>query len=80
MTHAGQLGEALKLDMADYWQPTAASYFGRVSKAQAIDAVTEAVSAKDAAPLAALKKDDLVKAAETMLAGKNWLPAILRTA
>jgi len=57
-----------------------ASYYGRVSKAQVIAAVTEAVSAKDALPLAALKKDDLVKAAEKMLAAKRWLPAILRAA
>jgi hypothetical protein len=28
MRHAGQLGEALKLDMAAHWQPTYARYFG----------------------------------------------------
>jgi hypothetical protein len=28
MRHAGQLGEALKLDVAAYWQPTEARYFG----------------------------------------------------
>jgi ParB family transcriptional regulator, chromosome partitioning protein len=28
---AGELAKALKLDMADYWQPTAAGYFSRVS-------------------------------------------------
>jgi ParB family chromosome partitioning protein len=31
-THVGQLAEALKLDMADYWQPTAEGYFARVPK------------------------------------------------
>ena len=34
--HAAQLAAALKLDMADYWQPTAAGYFGRVSKEQSL--------------------------------------------
>jgi hypothetical protein len=28
---AGELAKALKLDMADYWQPTAAGYFSRLS-------------------------------------------------
>ena len=40
--HADQLAAALKLDMAEYWQPTAAGYFGRVSKTQVLDAVAEA--------------------------------------
>jgi hypothetical protein len=32
MQHAQQLATALKLDMAAYWQPTAAGYFSRVSR------------------------------------------------
>jgi hypothetical protein len=32
MRHAGQLGEALKLDVAAYWQPADARYFGHVPK------------------------------------------------
>jgi hypothetical protein len=34
--HADQLVAALKLDMAEYWQPTAAGYFARVSKTQTL--------------------------------------------
>ena len=30
--HAAQLGQALKLDMAEYWQPTVEGYFGNVPK------------------------------------------------
>jgi ParB family chromosome partitioning protein len=41
LDHADQLVAALKLDMADYWQPTAAGYFARVSKAQVLNAVNE---------------------------------------
>ena len=77
--HADRLAAALKLDMAEWWQPTAASYLGRVPKAIALDAVKEGVSPQAAANLAKLKKDALVTLAEERLAGKGWLPAILRT-
>jgi len=80
MRHAGQLGEALKLDMADYWQPTAASYFGRVSKGLILAAVTEGVSKQAADKIAALKKDAMASRAGELLAGKKWLPALLRKA
>ena len=64
--------------MAEWWQPTKDSYLGRVSKALILDAVTEAVSKQAAENIAALKKDELVEKAEELLAGKGWLPAILR--
>ena len=41
--HAAQLAAALKLDMADYWQPTAAGYFSRVSKEQTLAAIERRV-------------------------------------
>jgi ParB family transcriptional regulator, chromosome partitioning protein len=80
MCHAGQIGEALKLNMADYWQPTAASYFGRVSKGLILEAVSEGVSKQAADKIGALKKDAMASRASELLAGKNWLPAILRQA
>jgi len=78
--HADQLAAALKLDMADWWQATAAGYFARVSKRQALDAVAEGSTKEAAENLARLKKDELCKEAEKRLAGTGWLPAILRTA
>jgi ParB family chromosome partitioning protein len=78
--HAGELAAALKLDMAAYWQPTAAGYFGRVSKQQTLDAVTEIAGPNARGTLSTLKKGDLAKAAEKKLKGSGWLPAILRTA
>jgi len=77
--HAGQLAAALALDMAQWWQPTAQSYLGRVSKKQILDAVAETVSPEAAENLAKLKKDALVAEAEQRLAGSGWLPAVLRT-
>jgi ParB family chromosome partitioning protein len=42
--HAGRLAVALALDMAQWWQPTAQSYLGRVSKKRILEAVAEGVS------------------------------------
>jgi ParB family transcriptional regulator, chromosome partitioning protein len=66
--------------MADWWQPTAAEYFARVSKQQALDAVAEGSTKEAAENLARLKKDELAKEAEKRLNGTRWLPAILRAA
>jgi ParB family chromosome partitioning protein len=76
--HAGQLVEALKLNMADYWQPTAAGYFGRVPKEQTLAAIEEVGGLSKQSSHSGLKKDALAKAAEKELKGKRWLPAILR--
>jgi ParB family transcriptional regulator, chromosome partitioning protein len=53
---ADQLASALKLDMADYWQPTAAGHFSRVSKEQTLDAIGEACGAGAKAGFVNLKK------------------------
>jgi ParB family chromosome partitioning protein len=72
------LAEAAQLDMRRYWQATAESYFGSVSKARILEVVREAVSPEVASAISDLKKVALVKAAEERLAGKGWLPATLR--
>jgi ParB family transcriptional regulator, chromosome partitioning protein len=76
--HAAELAEAVKLDMTQYWQPTAEGYFGRVSKGLILDAVREGVGSGAAAKIDGLKKDAMAKRAEALLTGKGWLPAILR--
>ena len=78
-SHADVLARALDLDMTRTWRPTVASYFGRVTKARIVEAVTEGAGEGAAAPLADLKKPEMAEAAETALAGKGWLPALLRT-
>ncbi|GAD58526.1 ParB N-terminal domain-containing protein [Brevundimonas sp. BAL450] len=77
---AETLATALGLDMTGTWTATAASYFGRVSKARVMEAVEEGVSKTDADRLAGMKKADMAEAAETLIAGKGWLPPLLRTA
>ena len=71
--HADRLAAALSLDMAQWWQPSARSYLGRVAKARVLEAVAEGVSPSAAENLAKLKKDALVKLAEERLAGTGWL-------
>jgi ParB family transcriptional regulator, chromosome partitioning protein len=78
--HAAILAGEVGLDMTAYWQPTAASYFGRVSKERIAQAVREADSDQAAQKIAAMKKQAMAEAAETALAGKSWLPSVLRQA
>lgn len=79
------LGSQLEADMADWWQPTVESYFGRVSKGQILAALAEADKNRtDGAErinleaLSGLKKAELAKEAERLLKESRWVPAILR--
>lgn len=78
--HADTVAEAVALDMTKYWQPTPASYFARVSKERILEAVREGVTPEAAQNIAGLKKAEMAEAAAERLAGKGWLPALLRTA
>jgi ParB family transcriptional regulator, chromosome partitioning protein len=80
LTHADQLAAQLGLDMAQWWQPTASSFFGRIPKVRILEAVTEACSKQTAENLVKLKKDALAKRAEEKLTGTGWLPSVLRPA
>jgi ParB family chromosome partitioning protein len=73
------LAQAVGLDMVDYWAPTVDLYLGRVTKARIIEAVRDGVSERDADSIADLKKADMASHAERLLAGKRWLPSLLRT-
>ncbi|CAN7699696.1 ParB/RepB/Spo0J family partition protein [Mesorhizobium sp. LjRoot246] len=76
---ADRLATAVNLDMTAHWRPTVRSYLGRITKAHILDAVCEAVSDEAADRLSDLKKQPMAAAAEQLLAGTGWLPAILRT-
>ncbi len=75
---ADALADALKLDMASWWQPTADTYLGAVPKALAIEAVAEACGKEAAASLVSLKSAAVVAEAGKKLAGTGWLPKLLR--
>lgn len=72
------LAKASKLDMRRWWMPTAENYFGSVPKSRILAIVSEALSPAAAVPLANLKKDALARTAERQLAGKGWLPSLMR--
>ena len=78
LAHADVLHAATGLDMADWWEPTRARYLGRVSKAQVLEALTEAVSRQCADGNRERKRDALIDVAERTLAGTRWLPSLLR--
>lgn len=74
---ADRIARAVALDLrAAGWTPTADGYFGRVTKAQIVGAVREARGAEAADRLADLKKADMAKAAEELIAPTAWVPAM----
>jgi ParB family chromosome partitioning protein len=79
MATADRLAEAVSLDMAAHWQPTARTYFGRVTKPRILGAVREAVGIEAADRLADMKKQDMAEAAEQLVIATGWLPALMRT-
>ncbi|MFG1425929.1 ParB/RepB/Spo0J family partition protein [Roseixanthobacter glucoisosaccharinicivorans] len=76
---ADKLATAVALDMTAHWTPTVRGYLGRVTKAHILAAVREAVSDEVAERIGALKKTEMADAAEQLLAGTGWLPAVMRT-
>ena len=77
--HADRLAQAMDLDMAQSWTPTAANFLGRVTKARILQAVTEGKGERAADRIERLKKVEMATEAETLLAGSRWLPEPLRT-
>ncbi|MFT0862517.1 ParB/RepB/Spo0J family partition protein [Ancylobacter sp. G4_0304] len=81
LNHADQLARAVDLDMAAAgWKPTVDNFLGRVTKARILQAVSEAKGARAAERIAHLKKGDMAREAETLLADTGWLPEPLRGA
>jgi ParB family chromosome partitioning protein len=73
--HADLLAAALKLDMKEHFAPTSANYFSKIGKPQILEALKEV----DATPPSnSMKKTDMAKYAEQQVAGKGWLPNVLR--
>ena len=72
-----ELAQAVGLDMAAWWKPTAEGYFKHVSKAVILDAVG-AFAPDSVTRLAKLKKADIASEAERLADGKGWMPAIFK--
>jgi ParB family chromosome partitioning protein len=80
LANADHVARAVDLDMAAAgWTPTVDNYLGRVTKARILEAVREAKGEAAAQLIDHLKKPDMAKEAERLLAGSGWLPEPLRT-
>lgn len=76
---ADALAGVVGLDMAEAgWAPTVDNYLGRVTKPRIIEAVREAKGDVTAVLIEHLKKGDMAREAERLLAGTGWLPEPLR--
>jgi len=72
-----ELAQAVGLDMAAWWQPTAEGYFMHISKALILEAVGE-FAPDHVSRLEKLKKAELASEAERLVAGSGWMPAVFR--
>ena len=80
LVHSHVLARAVGLDMvAAGWAPTADNFFGKVTKARILDAVSEGRGGETAALIDHLKKPDMAREAERLMDGAGWLPEPLRT-
>lgn len=80
LAQAHLLAKATPHDMTRCWQPTVANYLGRVSKERILEAVSEGAGENAARQIAGLKKQAMAERAEQLLAGKGWLPPLLKPA
>jgi ParB family chromosome partitioning protein len=86
------LGSFIGIDMAQWWRPTAANYFDRVSKQVILDALTDVGGLELSSRFASVKKGDLAMSAERVFAGTYitevevrekalaWVPEVMRFA
>ncbi|MBH1660450.1 ParB/RepB/Spo0J family partition protein [Stenotrophomonas maltophilia] len=72
-----ELAQAVGLDMAAWWQPSAEGYFQHVPKAAILQAVGE-YAPEQVSRLAKLKKADIASEAERLANGTGWMPAIFK--
>jgi ParB family chromosome partitioning protein len=77
-THGQEVRAAAGLDMRQWWEATADSYFSSVPKARIQAVLREAVSEEAASAITPMRKADAAGLATQRVAGKGWLPEVLR--
>jgi ParB family chromosome partitioning protein len=81
IAEADRLAQAVDLDMVQAgWRPTVENYLGRVPKRRILEAVQEGAGERAAQLIDHLKKVDMAKEAERLLAEAGWLAEPLRIA
>lgn len=79
LAQADRLTKATGLDLVEAgWRPTFGNYLNRVTKPRILQAVREGVGEQAAQLIDHLKKGDMAKEAERLLADTGWLPEPLR--
>ncbi|MDU7523599.1 MAG: ParB/RepB/Spo0J family partition protein [Roseomonas mucosa] len=79
MAQADRLARATGMNMvAAGWKPTVGNYLGRVTKPRILEAVREGAGERAAQLIDHMKKGDMAKEAERLLADTGWLPEPLR--
>jgi len=79
LSQADRMARSTGLDMvAVGWKPTVGNYLGRVTKPRILEAVREGAGERAAELIGHLKKGDMAKEAERLLADASWLPEPLR--
>ncbi|MBI7801090.1 ParB N-terminal domain-containing protein [Pseudomonas aeruginosa] len=73
-----ELAQAVGLDMAAWWKPTAEGYFRHIAKPAILEAVSQYAPAH-VTRLSKLKKCDIASEAERLAGGTGWMPAVFQT-
>jgi ParB family chromosome partitioning protein len=74
------LGRSLGIDVAAWWRPTAANYFGRVRKSAVLETLEAIGGTELKSRYANAKKGDIAAAAEKLCAGASIVEAQVRAA
>lgn len=72
-----ELAQAVGLDMATWWKPTAEGYFRHIAKPAILEAVHQYAPAH-VTRLSKLKKGDIASEAERLADGTGWMPAVFQ--
>ncbi|NIE82634.1 MULTISPECIES: ParB/RepB/Spo0J family partition protein [unclassified Burkholderia] len=73
-----ELAQAVGLDMAAWWKPTAEGYFRHIAKPAILEAVSQYAPAH-VTRLSKLKKGDIASEAERLADETGWMPAVFQT-
>ncbi|MDQ1980272.1 ParB/RepB/Spo0J family partition protein [Cronobacter sakazakii] len=68
------LEAALYFDLRDWWQPTAAGYFSKISRPQICASLADAGFTGPARDAEKMKKGDAAELAEAQIASTRWVP------
>ncbi|MEX0446594.1 ParB/RepB/Spo0J family partition protein [Xenorhabdus sp. SGI246] len=69
----------IEFDLSQWWQPTQANFFGRISKDQIIDCLIDGGFTGAAIDAGKMKKGDAAELAEDLFKNKHWLPDCFKT-